>query len=71
MPEVLWLKGFQDFYPSLEPSRHLSHIPPVVTPIAKNMLLSLVGEGDGRDMGGIRNISPVLEPLCRKAFQEI
>ena len=26
---------------------------------------------DGRDMGGIGNIPPVLKPLCRKAFREI
>ena len=30
--ESLINKGFQDFHPSLDPSRHLSHIPPVFTP---------------------------------------
>ena len=48
-------KGFLDFHPSLDPSRHLSHIPPV----------------DGRDMGEIEKIPPVPEPLCAKAFQKI
>jgi hypothetical protein len=29
------------------------------------------GRDDGSDMGEIDNISPVLKPLCRKAFPEI
>lgn len=29
------------------------------------------GRGDGRDMGEIEKISPVLKPLCTEVFQEI
>ena len=29
------------------------------------------GRDDGRDMGGIQNFPPVLNPLCIKAFPEI
>ena len=57
---------------------YLSYIPPVISPICLQCvsLASWIGcegrrEGYGRVMGGIENISPVLKPLCTKAFQKI
>ena len=32
LSKVLYIKGFNDFHPSLELSRHLSHIPPLNSP---------------------------------------
>ena len=73
-PEPLYIKASLVFHPSLGPSRHLSHIPPVI-PHSPHVLRQTPygpdGRDDGRDMGGIENIPPVLKPLYTKAFQKM
>ena len=61
--ECLYLKGSQDFYPSLELSRHLSHIPPVT------IIWLRKGAMKGGIWEGLKKSLPCLNPFAQRDFQ--